>query len=274
MRTTWKLTGHRRVETSTGAIRIGYREDNVFRESPPMSAPDFDSRSIQRYARVTGLLILVSIIAGGFGEAYAPSRLIVSGDAAATAANIRSSAFLLRAGFAAYWVEASCDVTLAVLFYVLLRPVNRNLALLSAFFGMAATLTYAFAESFYFAPAVMLSDAAYLRAFTREQLDALALLSMKLFNTISAIFIGFYGLGTIIRGYLVYRSGYLPRVLGALFMIGGAGFVLSNWLFVLAPAYATRYLLLLMAPAGIIMLLWLLVKGVDVERWRARTLAR
>ncbi len=232
-----------------------------------MPATDLSSDSIQRYARLTGLLILVSIVFGGFGEGYAPSHLIVAGDAAATASNIRASPMLFRAGFAAYWVEAACDVALAVLFYVLLRPVNRTLALLSAFFGMAATMTYAFAESFYFAPALILSGTSYLRPFSQDQLDALTLLSMKLFNSIGAIFLGFYGLATIIRGYLVYRSGYLPRVLGALFMIGGAGFLLSNALFVLAPSYATQRLLFAMAPAGAAMLLWLLVKGVDVERW-------
>src|SRR4029079_3602080 len=95
----------------------------------------------------------------------------------------------------------------------------------------------------------------------------LALLSMRLFGRIAGIFIGFYGLATLIRGYLVYRSGYLPRAIGVMFMIGGAAFVLSNILVVLAPSYATPLLLFVMAPAGIAMLLWLLAKGVDVERF-------
>ena len=225
--------------------------------------------SIQKYARVAGILILVSILFGTWGEAYVPSKLIVSADAAATAKNIASSPLLFRTGFAAYWVEAVCDVTLALLFYVLLRPVNRNLALLSAFLGIVATVTYAFAECFYFAPQLLLSGASYLSAFTQEQLNALALLSLKFFGRIAGIFIGFYGLATIIRGYLVYRSGYLPRTLGVLFIIGGAAFVVDNAAVVLAPAYATPALLFFMAPAGVAMLLWLLIRGVDVDRWRA-----
>jgi len=233
--------------------------------SANLSAPAGDS--IQTYARITGILILVSLIFGGFGEGYAPAHLIVPNDAAGTASNIMSSPLLFRGGFAAYLVEAVCDVVLAVLFYVLLRPVNRNLALLSALFGVVATLTYAFAECFYFAPAVILSGATYLKAFTQDQLNALALLSMRLFGRIAGIFIGFYGLATLIRGYLVYRSGYLPRAIGVMFMIGGAAFVLSNILVVLAPSYATPLLLFVMAPAGIAMLLWLLAKGVDVERF-------
>jgi hypothetical protein len=222
----------------------------------------------QRYARVAGILILLSLVFGGWGEAYVPSRLVVSGDAAATARNILSSPLLFRSGFAAYLVEAVCDVTLALVFYYLLKPVDRRLALLSAFFGIVATVTYAFAECFYFAPSLILSGAEYLKPFSAEQLNALALLSMKLFNAIAGIFLGFYGLASAVRGYLIYRSGYLPRALGILFVIGGVSFVIDNLAIVLAPAYSSQLLLVLMAPAGIAMMLWLLVRGLNREEWQ------
>ena len=222
----------------------------------------------QRYARVAGILILLSLVFGGWGEAYVPSRLVVSGDAAATARNILSSPLLFRSGFAAYLVEAVCDVTLALVFYYLLKPVDRRLALLSAFFGIVATVTYAFAECFYFAPSLILSGAEYLKPFSVEQLNSLALLSMKLFNAIAGIFLGFYGLASAVRGYLIYRSGYLPRALGILFVIGGVSFVIDNLAIVLAPAYSSQLLLVLMAPAGIAMMLWLLVRGLNREEWQ------
>jgi hypothetical protein len=225
---------------------------------------------VQRYARAAGILILLSIVFGTWGEAYVPSKLIVADDAGATARNILASPLLFRTGFAAYLVEAVCDVTLALVFYVLLRPVNRNLALLSAFLGLVATITYAFAECFYFAPSLVLSGAGYLKTFTPDQLNSFALLSMKLFGTIAGIFIGFYGLTTMLRGYLIYRSGYLPRVLGILFCIGGAGFVADNLAIVLAPAYASNLFLFLMAPAGVAMMVWLLVKGVDLGKMQAQ----
>src|SRR5262249_3228496 len=145
--------------------------------APDTSTSDRAGVSIQAYARITGVLILISIVFGTFGEAYAPSKLIVTGDAAATARNILDSPLLFRAGFAAYLVEAVCDVTLALLFYLLLRPVNRDLALLSAFLGIVATVTYAFAECFYFAPTLILSGADFLKPFTQEQLNAFSLLS-------------------------------------------------------------------------------------------------
>jgi hypothetical protein len=83
--------------------------------------------SVQRYARTAGVLFLISIVAGAFGEAYVPSRIIVSGDATATAKNIIALGSLFRMGFAGYLAEAVCDVSLALIFYVLLRPVNRIL---------------------------------------------------------------------------------------------------------------------------------------------------
>ena len=204
----------------------------------PLAMANIASREmpVQRYARAAGILILLSIVFGTWGEAYVPSKLIVTDNAAATAQNIVASPVLFRTGFAAYLVEAVCDVALALVFYVLLRPVDRNLALLSAFFGLVATATYAFAECFYFASSLLLSGAGYLNTFTPDQLQTRALLSMKLFGQIAGLFIGFYGLATILRGYLVYRSGYLPRTLGVLFLLGGAAFVVQNLLVVLVPS--------------------------------------
>src|SRR5262249_19523232 len=98
---------------------------------------------VTRYAKTCGALGLVSLIAGGFGEGYVPARLIVPGDAVATVERFRNLDSLLRVGFAGYLVEAICDVALALIFYVLLRPVRSDLALLSAFFGLVGTASYA-----------------------------------------------------------------------------------------------------------------------------------
>jgi hypothetical protein len=126
--------------------------------------------------------MLLSIIFGALGEAYIPGRIIVGSDAAATAANVLQHPGLFRAGFAAYFVEGLCDVVLCVLLYFLLRPVNRSVALLSAFFGLASMAVYAVAESFYFAPALTLRDSPYLTSFSMEQRYTLALLSFKMFS--------------------------------------------------------------------------------------------
>ena len=212
--------------------------------------------------------MLLSFVAGGFGEAYIPSQLIVSGDAAATAANIKGFGSLFRWGFAGYLVEATCDIGLSLMFFVLLRPVRKDIALLAAFFGLVGTAIFAAAELFYLAPSLILRGNGYLNTFSTDQLNTLALLSLKLFALGGVIPAVFYGVAWVLRGYLIFRSGYLPRFLGILMTLAGLGFIMRNVLLILAPAYASGSLLLLMVPGGLALTAWLLVKGVNVERWR------
>lgn len=220
---------------------------------------------MQTYARVAGILFLVTIVAGGLGEFYIPSRLIVSGDAAATAQNIVASNALFRFGFAAYLVEAVCDIALSLVLYVLLRPVNKNVALLAAFFGLVSTAVFAGGELFYFAATHILGGSEYLKSFSPDQLNTLALLSLKLYGICAGIFLAFYGIGVVIRGYLIFRSNYLPRFLGVLLMIGGLGFILKNLTLVLTPDYSPDLLLLPMSVAAVSLTVWLLVKGVNTS---------
>jgi hypothetical protein len=225
--------------------------------------------NVQRYARIAGVLFLISLVAGGIGEAYVPSKLIVSGDAAATVANLRNFDFLYRLGFASFLIESLCDTALALLLYVLLKPVNKQLALLAAFFGLMATATFAFAELFYFAPQLILGRE-YLNTFTPDQLNSLVLLSLKFYGYAGMLTTAYYGMAWIFRSYLIFRSGYLPKFLGVLMALGGIGFVVRNFLLILAPAYASDLLLMLMFPGGLVMTIWLLVKGVNVAKWNAR----
>jgi hypothetical protein len=168
---------------------------------------------VQTYAKVAGVLALLSFIAGGFGEGYVPSRLIVATDAAATVENLKSSDIMFRRAFAGYLVEACCDITLALIFYVLLKPVHRYVSLLAAFFGLIGTTFFAAAELFYFAPTLLLRGGGYLKGFSPDQLNALALLSLRLFGLGAAIFTVFYGMDWVLRGYLIFQSGYFPKFL-------------------------------------------------------------
>ncbi|HEV2852008.1 MAG TPA: DUF4386 domain-containing protein [Thermoanaerobaculia bacterium] len=229
--------------------------------------------SVQTYARIAGALLLVSMVAGFFGEVYVPSKIIVSGDANATARNITTFSSLFRLGFASYLVEALCDVALSLIFYVLLRPVHRDLALLAAFFGLISTALFGVAELFYFMAPIILGGTADLKAFSPDQLNTLAMLSLKIYGYGGGIFMVFYGVAAVLRGYLIFRSGYLPRALGVLLALAGAGFIAKNFALVLAPAYASDALLLPMFLAGVSLMVWLLVKGVDVSQWEAKAVA-
>ncbi len=230
--------------------------------------------SVQTYARIAGVLFLLSIVAGGFGEFYVPSKLIVSADATATARNIIASDSLFRLGFAIYLIEAVCDIALTLLLYVLLRPVRKDLALLAAFFGLVSTALFGVAELFYFAAALILGGANYLKTFSPDQLNTLALLSLKLFGYGGGIFLVFSGVAWVLRGYLIFRSGYLPKFLGVLLTLSGLAFIAMNFTLVFAPAYPSGRLLLLAVPGTLSLTVWLLVKGVDVRKWEERAAPR
>ena len=123
---------------------------------------------VQTYARIAGVLFLISAVAGGFGEFFVPFQLIVSNDATATANNIMASELLFRMGFVGYLVEALCDVSLTLILYVLLRPVSRDLALLAVFFRLVGTAVFAMTELFYFSALFILGGADYLKTFSPD----------------------------------------------------------------------------------------------------------
>jgi len=229
--------------------------------------------NVQKYARIAGVLFLFSLVAGGFGEAYVPSKLIVSGDAAATVANLRNFDLMYRLGFAAFLIESLCDIALALILYALLKPVSKELSLMAAFFGLIGTALFAFAELFYFAPLLITRGAGYLQTFSPDQLNSLVLLSLKFYGFGGMIFTAYYGMGWIVRAVLMFHSGYLPKFLAVLMAVGGIGFVVRNFLMILAPAYASDVLLMLMFPGGLILTVWLLWKGVDVAKWNAKVKA-
>lgn len=225
------------------------------------------STPIQTCARIAGLLFLFTVIGGGVGEFYVPSMIVVANDAAATAHNVLVHASLFRIGFAAYLVEAICDIALTLYLYVLLKPAGRDLARLAVFFRLVSTSVFAVGELCYFAALPILSGAAYLKSFTPEQLNSLALLSLNLYTYCSGIFMVFYGAAGILFGVLMIRCGYLPKWLGALLALGGIGFVLSNFALVLARQYNSPFFALPMALAALALTGWLLIRGIDARRW-------
>lgn len=224
--------------------------------------------SVKTYSRAIGILLVVSMVCGFFGEMYVPS-LMMGDDAAATAAQLRTHEGLFRLGFAAYLVEAVSDVVLAWLFYVLLKPVSRELALLSAFFGLVSTTLFAVTKMFYFAAPMFVRESKYLTAFSPDQLDAFATLFVSLYGLLSGLTMLFYGIPWIIRGYLTYKSDYLPRLLGVLMIAAGVGFVAKTLTYVLAPAYSSDLLLAPMFFNALAVAIWMLVRGVDQDKFAA-----
>jgi hypothetical protein len=227
--------------------------------------------SPQTYARTGGVLYLIIIVVGLFGEAFVRNRLIVSGDARATASNLRSMESLWRFHIAGELFLLICAVALLLILFVLLRPVSRDVALLAVFFnlvaiGVEAATTLSLVQALF-----PLGNAAYLKAFAPEQLYAMASLSLKLHSYGFGTSLIFFGCFCLVIGYLIFRSGYLPKALGVLMQIAGLSYLTNSFALVLAPAVANRLFPAILLPAFVAetsLCLWLLVKGVNVPKWQ------
>lgn len=227
--------------------------------------------SPQVYARIGGVLYLIIIVAGLFGEAFVRDKLIVSGDATATANNIMASQLLWRIGVAGELIMLVCAVALALIFYVLLKPVSRNLALLAAFFNLVSIALEGANKLNLFAALFLLGRADYLKAFEPHQLHALAYLSLKSYGYGFGISLVFFGCVCLVLGYLIFRSGYLPKILGVLMQIAGLSYLTNSFTLFLAPTYAAMMFPGILVPAFIAetsLCLWLIVKGVNVPKWK------
>jgi hypothetical protein len=236
----------------------------------PANAPA--GPSPQRYARVGGLLYLLLIAAGSWGE-FVRGTIIVAGDATATAHNIMASESLWRTGIGGDLLMHLCDVPVMLVLYVLLKPVNRNLALLAVLFNLVQTAVLVVNKMTLVIPLFLLGNAVYLKAFAPQQLSALAYVSLRAHDHGFGFGLIFFGVVCLIQGYLIRRSGYLPRTLGVLMQVAGACYLLNSFALVLAPAFASLLFPAIMLPPFIAessLAIWLLVKGVDLPKWEEK----
>jgi|KBSSwiS6_1023812.scaffolds.fasta_scaffold25036_2 hypothetical protein len=229
--------------------------------------------SPQRYARVGGLLYLIIIVAGINGELFVRGSTIVSGDAAATARNLMTAQLLWRTGIAGDLVMHICDVGLMLVFFVLLRPVSRNLAMLAVLFNLIQTSVLVANKLTLLQPLFLLGNAEYLKAFTPQQLEALSYVSLRTHDSGFGFGLIFFGMECLVVGYLIFTSGYFPKTLGVLMQAAGVCYLTNSFALILAPALASRLFPFILLPPFIgelSMALWLLVKGVDLSRWPGR----
>jgi Domain of unknown function (DUF4386) len=228
----------------------------------------------QVYARVGGVLYLMIIALGMIEELFIRGRIMVGGDAAATFANLQKMEMLWRTGIAIEMFLVIITIALSVILYVLTRPVHKELALMALLFGSIATA----AETAY---AIQLVEAlfplgrnTYLTAFTPAQLQAMTALAMKTHVFGFGISLLLFGPFFLVTGYLIFRSGYLPKPIGVLYQLAGLAYMFNGFGLVLAPQLAGSLFNIMAGPAFIgetSFALWLLIKGVRIERWRLLT---
>jgi hypothetical protein len=225
---------------------------------------------IQIYARTVGLLLLVSLSALVIDAFYLSPQLVVWRDAAATAAKIKSLDFVFRLSFVVHLVQIISDTALSLAFYVVLKAVNRDLALLGAFFGLLSAGAHVAAQIFYFpVPHVLLSGADYLKTLTPEQLNTLSLASLKVCEYANGAFKALWGIAWILRGYLMLRSGYMPWILGAFLIALGVVCIAWTLLLVLAPTYSVGIIGPALLAGAALTGVWFLIRGVNVRKWEA-----
>ena len=162
------------------------------------------------------MFYLLTILTGIFAQGFVSGRLVVDGDAVATATNILTHQSLFQLGFAVYLIEMACQIAMTALFYDLLKPAGRSVSLLAAFFGLTGCVIKTFSRLFFIAPLFILGGAHYLSVFSAEQLQALALLFLKVNDQAPRIALVFFGFYALLTGYLIVRSTFLPRILGVL----------------------------------------------------------
>ena len=222
--------------------------------------------SIQKTARIAGALYLTLLPLGIFGILYVPTALIVPGDAATTAGNIMAAESLFRASIVTALLVQIVNIFVVLALYQLLKPVNKNMASLMVVFILLGTPIAMLNEVNQFVVLLLLSGADHLAVFTTDQLQALMRLFLDLHEHGISIASVFWGLWLFPMGYLVFKSGYLPKFLGILLMIGCFGYLLdsvTSFLLTNFDVTISQFTFI----GELLLPLWLLIKGVNVERW-------
>ena len=239
----------------------------------PTAAPSpTTSTRLRRLTRAAGWLYLTIFVVNPLST-MVRSTLVVPGDAAATTDNIAANEPLFRWGMAGEATIVLVEIALAAVLFTLLRPVSRTIALVASLARVAeAVVMAAGCLVTSILTLVMIGDAGYLGAFDADERDALALAFQEANEYIVLVWGFFFALSLLLTGWLVYRSGFFPRVPGILLAAAGVGYFVQSFGTFLAPGLADTWELVVIAlavPGELVFALWLLIKGADAEKWAA-----
>jgi hypothetical protein len=234
-------------------------------------ATNVNVNSIQRSARFAGFLYLILAICGGFAEFAVRQSMIVPGDAAATVGNILASESVFRLGVVSELIGQAVFILLVLTLYRLLKPVNQNQAVLMVMLVIVAVAITCINMLNQFAALLVLGGADYLAVFSAAQVQALVMYFLNMHEAGYLIAQVFFGLWLLPLGYLIYKSGFIPKIVGVLLMVACFGYLIDVFTFFLIPSFevvVSEYTFV----GELVLLLWLLIKGVNVEQWERRAL--
>ena len=221
--------------------------------------------SQRKAAIVAGVGLLIMTIFAIFANFFVLESFIVPGDATITANNIMANEGLFRMGICSLVIVAILDVVVAWALYVLVKPVNKSLSLLAAWFRLVYATILGIALHHLFSVLLLLGGADYLTVFETDQLHAKVMLSLSAFSDVWAIGTVFFGLHLALLGYLVFKSGYIPRILGGLLIIAGFGYLIDSFVVFLLPNYEAPIAMVTFI-GELIFMFWILFKGVKVQQ--------
>ncbi|MGD9900195.1 MAG: DUF4386 domain-containing protein [Calditrichaceae bacterium] len=224
--------------------------------------------STAKISKFAGIGYLIIFITGIFSNFFVLESMIVPGDAAASVHNIMNNDMLYRTGILSFIIMVVFDVVLAWAFYILLKPVSKNISLLAGWLRLVNSAIFGVALYNLFGVLRILSGAKYLKAFDPAQLNARVMLSFDSFNDIWLIGLVFFGLHLFALGYLIIKSGYIPKFIGIFLVIAAVGYLTDSFANFLLPNYIDYkdiFLMIVVVP-GVIgelsLTFWLLFKGV------------
>ena len=222
--------------------------------------------SIQKTARIAGFLYFLQIPLGVFGVLYVPKALLVPGNVAATASNILANEMLFRLSIVSAIINALVTIATALFLYELLKPVNKNYAAWIVIFTLVAAPIAMLNELNNVAVILLLKSPEYL------QLQSLVSVFFDLHKYGIQLVGIFWGFWLLPMGYLVFKSNYMPKIIGALLMIVCFGYLIDSFTFFIFPNSGIVISTYTSSLAETLMVLWLLIKGVNVEQWKKRVL--
>lgn len=240
-----------------------------------MVVHQLDAKGARHLARVGGVFYLTIIVIGALGEGLVRGRIVVVGDLEATAANLRSLEWLWRLGVGGEMVLLVLASALALILYLLLRPVNREVALMAVFFNLACIAVEAVAGVSLATALLPVTSAEYATAFGPEQLGAMTMLAIRSHTYGFGVGLIFFGVECVILGWLIVRSGYMPRTVGRLMQVGGVCYVINSAALLLSPALSNQLFPAILLPAlvaEVSLAIWLLAKGVRADQWNQAAL--
>ncbi len=221
--------------------------------------------SIKKTARIIGMLYLFCLLFGLFTLVYIPAKIVVDGDAAATARNIMANRPLWCAGIVVQVLVLLSDIAISTLFYFLFRPINKPLALLTSFLRLITDALQCMGLLFLLSPLLLLNGDSYLKAFSLPQLQSFTMLASNLFIYDNLITLLFFGFHLILLGYLIYKSNYFPKVLSTSIVIAGACYLINSFSLFIFPAFDNIIFPFILVPSFVAecsLAIYLTIKGI------------